>query len=774
MSTFVELCALPTPGMAILVEVSTDRFATVLTVSGVRQAWSTVPGFFNNPSNNFYNGGISSVGRHQRALGTEGLPAASTISLVLDNTDGAFDWLTYPFTVETTVFKSRFRVYVAVFDPANPSDNQVQALGTFQPLDMPSRDESRVYLELADDVMGEAADLTLSPSLNSWLKNASTNNANTPWAASSGVLNAAAGVEYAVDPDRPLPLAFGNGKVPALRLVRGDLRFHPFAVCCTTNTGLTPTEPDSKLLDLRFENYPDAPFTPSLFFWDRSPFNISRDGRTWRIWLVQFDTVGMLNSAWVMNDVLAGEFGGPGSNGTAVNFRKAFTDAFFSKVGQIYVKAFPLSSHTYPPTLGSVGNAAILSAITCVNVARDLLQQYCRGSVVVDVPSFDSVSAANPGSRAAVYVGDVGSRAIRKAEPTIVGEGGQIRGILRGLSQAGVFDLTTLSLGTVRAIASTATSTAYLAAAGGTLFRFDETRVVADSLRVRTPSQGQRWSPYNRVFLEIGEASGFLAPGRNGPFDHTANLAAWGRPFTRIIDATYADVSQDLGSAFQDSGVGFAAIEKQFGVESKIRPVVSFRYGLEALQLELGDYFTMSLTRGGQTTLVDTYTDAIWKVEALNFLPETGQVEVEGVWSSDILTEIPFLLDDDAQILRVDSSTLVASVTTAVGSDVATFSAGSLLTAGVVVGDILVLQNAAEAADVFDLNRGNRIIAVTATTAQGAAKWQAVGPTSTWKIIKGATTTPATPAGRQFGKAASSKTAGVFSSAADANRLREG
>jgi hypothetical protein len=773
-STFVELCALPTPGVAILVDVSTDKFATVLTVSGVQQRWSTVPGFFNLPSNNYFNGGISSVGRHQRALGTEGLPAASTISLILDNTDGAFDWLTYPFTVETTVFKSRFRVYVAVFDPANPSDNQVQALGTFQPLDMPSRDESRVYLELADDVMGEAADLTLSPSLNSWLKNASTNNANTPWAASSGVLGAS--VEFAVDPDRPLPLAFGNGRVPMLRLVRGDLRYHPFAVCCTTNTGLTATSPDSGLIGLTFQNFANVPLNAGLFFWDRSPFTITRDGRNWRIWLVQFDTVGMLNSSWVMNDVLAGEFGGPGSNGTAVGFRKAFADAFFSKVGQMYATAFPLSSHTYPPvpTGGTIGAAALTSAITCVNVARDLLQQYCRTGVVVETTSFDAVSAASPASRASVYVGDVGSRATRKAEPTIVGEAGQIRGILRGLSQAGNFDLTTLSAGQVRAIASTATSTAYLAAAGAALFRFDETRVVADSLRMRTPSQGQRWAPYNRVFLEIGESSGWLAPGRHGPFDHTANLAAWGRPFTRLIDATYADVSQELGDAFKDSGVGFATVERQFPVESKIRPVVSFRYGLEALQLELGDYFTMSLTRGGQTTLVDTYTDAIWKVEALNFLPETGQVEVEGVWSSDILTEIPFLLDDDASILRVDSSTLVASVTTAVGSDVATFSAGSLLTAGVVVGDILVLQNAAEATDVFNLNRGNRITAVTATTATGAAKWQAVGPTSTWKIIKGSTTTPATPAGRQFGKAADSKTAGVFSSAADANRLREG
>ena len=90
---------------------------------------STVAGRFNNPSNNFYGGGIASVGRLQRNLGTDGTPAAGTVSLVLDNTDGAFDWLTARSTVESTLFKARFRVYVAVFDPANASDNQVQLAG---------------------------------------------------------------------------------------------------------------------------------------------------------------------------------------------------------------------------------------------------------------------------------------------------------------------------------------------------------------------------------------------------------------------------------------------------------------------------------------------------------------------------------------------------------------------------------------------------------------------------------------------------------------------
>ena len=541
MSTFAELCALPVPGFAILVDVSTDRFSTFLSVSGVEQRWSTVAGRFNNPSNNFYGGGIASVGRLQRSLGTDGTPAAGTVSLVLDNTDGAFDWLTARSTVESTLFKARFRVYVAVFDPANASDNQVQLAGTYVPLDNPRRNESRVYLELADDVLGDAADLSLTPSLSSWLNHASTTSGNTPWAASSGLK--APGVQFVMSETRPLPLAFGTAYVPLLRMVSGDLRFHPHVICCTTNTGLVPGVPDSFIADIRTSSGKSVP--SSIYFLDRSPFNITRDGRTWRIWLVQFDTVAMYASSFVMNDVLGGEFGAPGTSAAAID-RKALTDAFFSKLGQLRCKAFPLSAHTYPTI--AAGTPAVNPPPTLlVNVARDLLQQYCRGSVVVDAPSFNAVAAHNPAAKAAVYIADVGNvGGYKQQQPSVIAEAGQMRGVLKGLCSAGVFDLTTLQAGQVRALANTATYEAYVGAAALSAQRLDETRIVADSLDVRTPSQGQRWAPYNRVFLDVGDASGYLPPGRHGPFDHgdstTGNLAAWGRPFTRVIDATYADI----------------------------------------------------------------------------------------------------------------------------------------------------------------------------------------------------------------------------------------
>jgi hypothetical protein len=207
------------------------------------------------------------------------------------------------------------------------------------------------------------------------------------------------------------------------------------------------------------------------------------------------------------------------------------------------------------------------------------------------------------------------------------------------------------------------------------------------------------------------------------------------------------------------------------------------------MALELGDFFQMSVTRGG-ASFPDTYTDAIWKVESLNYLHETGQVEVEAVWASDILTEVPFLLDDEALITRADSATYNGGgVTVSVLDDnVATFSAGNLTSAGVQAGDILVLQDgdANEASTEFAHNRGIRITVINSAFELTVSDTiRAVGGTiaiSTWKILRGHTTYPTAisdatnyPDGsRMYGKAADTKTAGVYSNSDTGNRLSTG
>lgn len=776
MSTFAELAARPFPGVAVVVEVSTDYFGTPLSVSGVVQRWSTVAGTFNAVE---YFGGVASVGRHQRNLGADGIMTASTLSLVLDNTDGAFDWLVQRDTVESTVFKARFRVSVALFDPSNAADNQVQQLGIFQPLDMPSRDEAKVYLELADDALGDASDLTLTPSALDWLNHASTTSGNTPWASASGSL--AAGVTWmpGFDPARPFGLGFGGVRMPLQPMVVGSVTLIPCAVCCTTNVTLTPSTPDAWLNGVFSDRFGALPNNANLYYLDRTPFSITKDGRTWRVWLVQFNLTAMKDSAWVTQTVLGGELG----SGSGIDNR-ALAEAFFQKVGNLSCRMWPGSSWTYTsPPAGFT--AVALANVTCADVARDLLYRYARTGVQIDATSFDDLSAHLPAARAAVYVGDVGARSSVQAQPTVVAEAGQLRGIIRGLCQAGGFDLVTLANGFVRALANTATYAAYVAAVGATVLRIDEERIVDGSLRFRIPSQGQRWAPVNRVFVDFGDSAGYLTPGRNGPFDHAGNIAAWGRPFSRVIDAAFADVSQGVGDIWSGQEVGFGPGEAQFPLESKVRPVVTFRYGLEALQLDLGDYFLMSATRGGQTTLPDTYTDALWKVEALNFVPESGQVEVTAVWSSDLLTEIPFLLDDETLITRADSATyggggVTASVT---NTKTVTFSGGNLTTAGVVAGDILVLMDGTESAAAFERNRGIRITSILSTTSLDVDEtvMSVAGPVAvgTWKVFRGHTTYPASGANyadgsRMYGKGADVKDAGEYSNADAANRLTGG
>lgn len=805
MSSFAELAALPAPGAAVFFEASLDNFATAIVVDGVTQRWSTVTGNFIVPIIGTplveCVARITSVGRHQRSLSADGLSAASTLSLVLDNTDGGVDWMTKRETVQTTLLKARFRVVLALFDPANPTDTQSRALGIFSCLDLPTRDESRVFLELADDILAAAADIALAPSLKQWAETAASVDildtaANFSTPSLAGGFQTYTGAGWGVPPNRPLPLAFGQAAIPLTPTVQKFAVSMPttkvqMVLCCTT-LALSPAPPDAALFSLQ-SSKPEVGLIgerPSGLLWAqlRRSQPVTSDGKTWRIWFVEFDLALMTRDGNVMNGILGGQFGAPGALGAtpgasgAFDFQ-AFWQAFLDATGTIYANAFPLSSHTYPPAF-SLDGAQVDFATTAADIAKDLLAQYARAGVSVETASFSAVSAATPANRANAYVADIGLLSTRRLEPTVVGEAGQLRGILRGLASSGQFDLTVLPSGAVRCIANTATYESYVNASGLNLPRLDEERVVADSLRLRTPSQGQRWAPYNRVFLD-------LPAGRQGPFDHPANLAAWGRPFSRIIDASFAQPTGALADVFTNTGAtGFDVIEQQFNVESRVRPVLSFRCGPEAVTLELGDYFVMSVTRGGATSLPDTYVDAIWRVEALNYLHETGQAEVEAVWVSTVAEEIPFLLDDETLITRADSATYNGGGVTAsvLDDNVVTFSAGNLVAAGVAAGDILVLKDGDlnEGMTEFAHNRGIRIVSVNSGVELIVSDTvRAVGGTiavATWTILRGHTTYPTAVSdpsnyadgSRMYGKAAEGKVDGVYSNSDIANQLTSG
>lgn len=793
--TFAAIAPQPVPGAAIIMEASTDNFATVLTVDGVVQRWSTVTGSFTVPilgsPLHAFDGRIASVGRHQRSLSADGLMAASTLSLVLDNTDGTFDWMTKPDTVTSTLLKARFRVALSLFDPSNPTFEGGRLLGIFTCLDFPTRDEARVYLELADDSLA-AADIATPPTLLDWSSQSDGTDftgVEADFGNSTGIY---AGIDgfWGTDPRRPLPLAFGGVKVPLIPTVRrwvNTLTRNSVTstrvqcvICCTTlNNVVGP--PDSYLFQLVAQREGlSLPLPPQAWYALNKSIEVTKSGKNWRIWFVDFDLSLMLAVPAIMNGLLQGQFGAPGALVSSVDLG-AFWEAFWTACGGgISVDAYPLSSHTYPVTTAPTATNPAF-AITCADIARDLIQQYSTGALTADTASFADVSASSPASRGQAYVGEIGLLSTARGETSVVTQAGQLRGILRGLASSGQFDISVLPDGRARAIANTATFAQYVTATGVALTRLDEERIVADSLRVRTPSQGQRWAPYNRVYIETGGR-------RRGPFDHAANITAWGKPFTRVIDASYSAVETTIGDVFGiGDPQGFEVVEKQFALESRVRPVVSFRYGPEVLLLELGDSFQLSLTRGG-ASFPDTYTDAIWKVEKLDYVHDTGQVEVEAVWVSDILTEVPFLLDDETLVTRASSATYNGGgVTASVLDDtVVTFSAGNLISAGVAVGDILVLKDGDlnEAATEFAYNRGIRIVSVNSAVELTVAETVgAVGGTvavATWTILRGHTTYPTAvsdptnyPDGsRMYGKAANVKTDGIYSNSDTANRIR--
>lgn len=780
--TFPALAPLPVPGAAIIMEASTDNFATVLTVDGVVQRWSTVTGSFTVPilgsPLHAFDGRIASVGRHQRSLSADGLMAASTLSLVLDNTDGTFDWMTKPDTVTSTLLKARFRVALSLFDPSNPTFEGGRLLGIFTCLDFPTRDEARVYLELADDSLA-AADIATPPTLLDWALATGTPEANTVVANFGNSSGIYPGVEavWGTDPRRPLPLAFGGRPIPLLptvkRWVGGMSTFDVQCVACCTTLLNFPGPPDAALWSLiPKDNGVAVPSLPLVGIQLDISRSIVKGGKTWHIWVVTFRIDLMRSQPWVMDEVLKGQFGAVGTRPANEVAWGDFWEAFWAGCGGgLSIIASPLSSHTYPAF--NATEAGVSTAVTCADIARDLIQQYSRGTMTVDAASFDDVSQAHP-SRGAAYVGEIGLVTEAGFNTTVVTEAGQLRSVLRDLATSGQFDLSVLPDGRVRAIANTATFSQYVTATGVALTRLDEERIVADSLRVRTPSQGQRWAPYNRVYLETNGQ-------RRGPFDHAANITAWGKPFTRVISAPNVDLRNVVDSPFVIGNLqGFELIEEQFALESRVRPVVSFRYGPEVLLLELGDFFQLSLTRGG-ASFPDTYTDAIWKVEKLDYVHDTGQVEVEAVWVSDILTEVPFLLDDETLLLRVSNST--GGNATVGDDDVVTLANPVVVSSGVAVGDILVLQDATEAATSFERNRGVRIVEVNSTTQFRVAEQVLTAGSvavATWKIIRGHTTYPTAisdPANyaegsRMYGKAANVKTAGVYSNSDTANRIR--
>lgn len=773
MSTFAELAAWPGVGVNYLLDISTDRFATV----SYRYSLTS-----QSVSGNMYEGRIVDMGKLQRGFGVDGLYAAGTVSLRLDNADGSLDWLTAATTVESSVLRARFRLTLVLFDPSAPSDYATKELGVFTCLDYPRRDDVTVSLSLADDALGDAAELAAAPTYEEW-------------AVESGQTL----TEYVVDPTRPVQLVFGGGGALGYPIVRpyrslGAGTTRPMVLYATTQpdaAGSVP--PDFWVSSIRFASGIDISPNPgntsgTFLFEVQTAGPITKDGRDWYVHWVQLNISEWWNHPPLAAELLKLNLTRPSTQGlgvATVTNSGSTPDDILDALGPARAYSWPGSSRSYEPVNTTSSYDGIGFGVTGSDVVYDLLTHYCampttETSARIVTATFDAVRDAWPGARVQGVIADGDASATANGEEKAILQSGRLRGVLRDICRATQMDLYAGWDGKLRLAGATATYDATVAGNAGTLQRIEETRCLEGSVKVAIPSPGERWAPYNRLYFTDTEGRTY------GPYDNGPNVTSWGRAIAKTIDLRWSElwyVGLNYGLSFATGQSGWAKASGQMPLESKVRPVVTFEYPLEALLLDLGDYFVMSVTRGGNTSFSDSYVDAIWRVESMALQPLTGYVTVTAVLSSDLLTETAYLLDDETLNVLADSGTYAGDPQVTDSSDVVTFTGGDLTVAGVDRGDILILEDATQAATVFTRFRGLRINEVTGGTtlvldAGESLDFSSAGGTTvtTWRIVRGKTRLPASGTNYSDGSYmyGANVVSGEYSDASAGNRFKAG
>jgi hypothetical protein len=261
----------------------------------------------------------------------------------------------------------------------------------------------------------------------------------------------------------------------------------------------------------------------------------------------------------------------------------------------------------------------------------------------------------------------------------------------------------------------------------------------ASDLKDRLPSNGERWAVFNRLFFTGGKA--YPAEGREVPYQG---------PYDFEAGTTGISIADRIMEASLEQG--WVAWRKQAQspwfwrqIDIQARPVLRFRYNISALRLELGMYFRMSWTRGPSIT--SPYITTIFQCEAITYAPGDDSVEVEAVWRGDVEEENPYLLDDESLLVR--SKGVLTGQALCDGSEVVEFDGTiNLSTMSVAAGDILILRDSTQAADVFTRNAAFRIAVVLSTTqisVLDSAGDPAVIPSGNvanadWSIVRGFTT----------------------------------
>lgn len=818
-------------GHVWLLDVSFDDFQTV------SYRWSTASCRIDG---NEYDGRIASLTPIERGFGRDHLPAATTTRLRIENSDFGVDWLIDRAMVGSQLLRARFRLSVYLYDSrayataADELSGAQQFIGIFTCLDEPEAMAEAVDLSLSDDSLGRLAEPLTTPSVLDW-KNASV-------VAPMHVLGAMQLMDWSV----PLPLVFGSATLaPAYSAIANyrSMPSPPYNAHQLLNLQLTPqvtfpivicaakadTQPvgvpevaelfatyseaiQDECKELRGVtvkipakfayrtpiNNPGTIGTVDVVIWrPRRSASFTKDGRSWQVVYVdfdcdayvlwyhdQFDSTAQNGIQATPNGANAGTIapvplGGVDSPAMAADgaIAKGSRSHIMAAFSHFQVRSGPLGHFSTVTTRTPVTSPFSKPSQLLVDFIHDAIAYYSKASLAdIDAASFARAVKA----RATVQ----GAGIIQPARPKPV-KSIQRNGWVSPNPRDGIIGVLRTALGEMCGSADVdlfmkkdgtyALSTIVFdyEAVTGTRTSIDEARTAR--IRTRTPSDGERWAPYNRVFLS--------GPGGvpYGPYDNQEAIDAWG-----IIKPVTLQAKWNARLWGENSNAGASTVWMYRTLESKVRPAIRFLADREYLQLELGDYFDFTWTRGGQSAL---YSGTIFRLESQRIDPNTLAVDLGAIWADDLASVNPYLLDNETLLVRVASSAgRTVSVTD--GNTTATFNIGGLGTDGVKAGDILELKDASQADNVFTRYRRLRIasvdsdkeVTVVAPDDDPDLDFDAPGgaTVTTWTIYRGATTyhdSVSDPSnypddGDMYGKA--SNTSDVYSDASAANQLLDG
>jgi hypothetical protein len=798
-------------GRVIRIDGSIDKFSTVA------YRWGEAAGALDGT--NDYNARILSVAPVRRSLGEQRVATASTCTVVLDNADGGLDALAGQASLPTQS-RLRLRIYVALYDPAaSPLVFASKLLGEFSLAQWIRRDNTTLTLSLADDVMGAVSQQATLPNFLDWH--------NVGGSAATNPLYDAFSLPDSETEYTSLQLAFGEDWVLAHPhvLPHGtvDAAYQGkviIPICCTRSTdAVSATEItalriswlnwDTGSVELRdvpttaVENVVGGAATSrNVWTIERSP-TITKDGKTFKIiYLVVRSDLGCFE---IMNNWLTGQkaipggtggfhpqpqfegLGNYGFGGIAAQRAWASNDperpqyAYFAAgVLAWYVKGVPLSARTQTTT-------AIQHP---VDVLTDLVSYYSNNTgITLDTAQMARVKVA---TRIAACAGTVQPwmTGPKRGDPVFVPPP-SLRQTITAICQSsdidafinwsGEFSLSTDFWDFTIATSGTASWTpdaAYQTSGNGTTTQYIPAVIpetwLQDGVEEWVPSEGERWAPYNRLWFNGAKAS----PGdgiQSVPFQGPWDFDNWDTSITlsyRIVEATL----EQGWRPFRQQAIAPAYWRQ---LNSVARTMVRFRTHIGGLMLEIGQYFALSWTRG--PTLGGPYSGTIFQCEAITYAPGDDSVEVTAVWRQDVMTERQYLLDDETMIVRSKGG--LSGSATPDGAGTVNFGGTiNLTTMGVVAGDILVLRDTSQAADVFTLNAAFRIGTVSATSLDCAAGTPPVGTVvdADWSIQRGATTyhtavsdpTNYPLGGEMYGK--TTDASGATSDSAEGNRLISG